>query len=89
VSGAGGGAAGGSVRSSPGFVAEGALAADPEVVAAITAAVELCWPRALAGAGHGQVGRAAKGGPEYVWRFSGRWWNRPVVLRRDRPWSDR
>ncbi len=21
------------------------------------------------------------------WRFSGRWWNKPVPLRRDRPWA--
>ena len=23
------------------------------------------------------------------WRFSGRWWNKPVPLRRDRPWARR
>jgi hypothetical protein len=74
------------VRPAPGFVPHGALAPDPEVVAAIAAAVELCWPRPAAVGVAGAGGRSA---PEYVWRFSGRWWNRPVVLRRDRPWTDR
>lgn len=75
------------VRATPGFVPKGALAPAADVVAAITAAVEVCWPRPPApGAGRGGK---PKGGPEYVWRFSGRWWNRPAVLRRDRPWTDR
>ncbi|HKH89028.1 MAG TPA: hypothetical protein VKA05_09390 [Acidimicrobiales bacterium] len=63
-------------------VAEGALSASPEIVAAIAAAVEACWPRHRAGTGR------APGAPEYVWRMSGRWWSKPVALRRDRPWSD-
>jgi hypothetical protein len=69
----------------PPFVPAGALSPEPEIVAAIAAAVELCWPRPQAGE---PAGRAGRGGPEYVWRFSGRWWNRPVVLRRDRPWTE-
>jgi hypothetical protein len=73
------------VRRAPGFVPHGALVPEPEVVAAIAAAVELCWPRSAPPA---VPGNARPGGPEYVWRFSGRWWNRPVVLRRDRPWTD-
>ena len=67
------------------------LSAPPEVAAAIAAAVEACWPRrAPTGAGGpGSAGRrGARGGPEYVWRFSGRWWQRPVALRRDRPWAE-
>ena len=48
-----------------------------EEVAAIVAAVEVAWPRA-----------AAAGGDEAPprWRFSGRWWTKPVPLRRGRPW---
>jgi hypothetical protein len=49
-----------------------------EEVAAIVAAVEVAWPRPAA--------RAT--GPEAArrWRFSGRWWTKPVPLRRSRPW---
>lgn len=65
-------------------VAEGALSAPPEVVAAIAAAVELCWPRPASGPAATRDG----GAPEYVWRMSGRWWSKPVARRRDRPWSD-
>jgi hypothetical protein len=47
-------------------------------VAAIVAAVELVWPRAGAGSSDDddEVTR---------WRFSGRWWTKPLPLRRDRP----
>ncbi len=50
---------------------------DPGVLAAITIALEKAWPR-------------PKPVPEWRngndnWRFSGRWWNQPVPLRRDRP----
>lgn len=72
-------------------VAAGALSAPPDVVAAIAAAVEACWPPPRTSLGRapgaGLHGRAA-GAPEYVWRMSGRWWSKPVPLRRDRPWSD-
>lgn len=67
-------------------VIAGALAAPPEVVAAIAAAVEACWPRPAAPPG-ATAGREP-GAPEYVWRMSGRWWSKPVASRRDRPWSD-
>jgi hypothetical protein len=53
-------------------------AADPTVdeVAAIVAAIEAVWPR-------GEVERPA---PEPSrWRFSGRWWAKPVPVRRERP----
>ena len=51
----------------------------PEEVAAITAAIELTWPRpvVLDDDGSGDT-------PE--WRFSGRWWRRPIAARRERPW---
>jgi hypothetical protein len=49
----------------------------PEEVAAIVAAVEATWPRPAAAA-------PAEAPPR--WRFSGRWWTKPVPLRRGRPW---
>ena len=45
-------------------------------LAAIVAAVEIAWPRPAA--------RAPDDAPSR-WRFSGRWWSRPVPTRRDRP----
>jgi hypothetical protein len=48
-----------------------------EEVAAIVAAVEVAWPR-------GAAAPAAQQAPR--WRFSGRWWTKPVPLRRNRPW---
>jgi len=45
-------------------------------LAAIMAAVEVAWPRP---AGAEAVDEPAR------WRFSGRWWSRPVPTRRDRP----
>jgi hypothetical protein len=47
-----------------------------EEAAAIVSAVEAMWPRAAAPP---QPERRA------VWRFSGRWWARPLPSRRDRP----
>lgn len=47
-----------------------------EEVAAIVAAVSLAWPRPV-------VGDAPEPPPR--WRFSGRWWTKPVPLRRSRP----
>ncbi len=57
----------------------GAITPDPtdEEVAAIAAAIEVAWPRP-----------AADGGPPAEpprWRFSGRWWSKPLPSRRDRP----
>jgi len=57
-------------------VARGGDATDEEV-AAIVAAVEATWPRPVAA---GPVDQPPR------WRFSGRWWTKPVPLRRDRPW---
>jgi hypothetical protein len=56
-------------------VATGGDASDEEV-AAIVAAIEAVWPRPVA---------AAAEAPSR-WRFSGRWWTKPVPLRRNRPW---
>jgi hypothetical protein len=52
---------------------------DPAVLAAITAAVQLAWPRPAPADEHDPV--------HEPWRFSGRWWNKPIPLRRDRPWA--
>jgi hypothetical protein len=49
-----------------------------EVLAAIVAAVEIAWPRPVI------VEPAAE--PANPWRFSGRWWTRPIPVRRERPW---
>ncbi len=49
---------------------------DEEAVA-IIAAVEAAWPRAGAAAPNVDAPR---------WRWSGRWWSKPVAQRRVRPW---
>ena len=54
---------------------------DPAVLAAIASAVQLAWPRPAAGDEQLPV--------HEVWRFSGRWWNKPVPVSRDRPWTRR
>jgi hypothetical protein len=49
-----------------------------EEMAAIIAAIEVTWPRAAA---------AGPVEPEPSrWRFAGRWWTKPLPLRRERPW---
>jgi len=54
---------------------------DPEVLALITAAAQLAWPR---------VAAAEEAGPSaQSWRFSGRWWHQAGVTRRERPRSGR
>ncbi|HEV7888379.1 MAG TPA: hypothetical protein VGO92_12535 [Acidimicrobiales bacterium] len=50
----------------------------PEQLAAIVAAVEMAWPR--------PVVPAQQAAEPLRWRFSGRWWVRPIPSRRDRPW---
>ena len=54
-------------------------APSPEETAAIMAAVEHLWPRPVL---------VLPDRPPVTppWRFSGRWWSRPSVTRRDRPW---
>ena len=53
--------------------------ATEEEAAAIVAALEALWPRPAPPA-RAPVDVAPK------WRFSGRWWSRPVPARRVRPW---
>jgi hypothetical protein len=48
-----------------------------EEAAAIVAAVELAWPRRV---------EASPSTAPPRWRFSGRWWSKPVPARRDRPY---
>jgi hypothetical protein len=48
-----------------------------EELAAIMAAVEVAWPR--------PVVQAYDDDEPSRWRFSGRWWSRPLPTRRDRP----
>jgi hypothetical protein len=57
-------------------VAAGGEPSEDEV-AAIMAAIEIAWPRPVAAAG---------ATPPPRWRFSGRWWTKPVPLRRNQPW---
>lgn len=60
-------------------VAVGAVSPAPtdEEAAAIVAAIEVSWPRAGAPAlPDTEISR---------WRFSGRWWSKPLPSRRDRP----
>ncbi|HEY8524222.1 MAG TPA: hypothetical protein VIL48_04615 [Acidimicrobiales bacterium] len=49
-----------------------------EEVAAIVAAIEAAWPRPAAPDRRRETTQR--------WRFSGRWWSKPVPLRRARPW---
>ena len=51
---------------------------DEEAVA-IMAATEALWPKPVLLFTAEQARRAAS------WRFSGRWWSRPLPLRRNRP----
>lgn len=49
-----------------------------EEAAAIVAAVQALWPRPVVMAEETKRREAA-------WRFSGRWWAKPLPARRDRP----
>jgi hypothetical protein len=48
-----------------------------EEAAAIVAAIDAAWPRAAVVDDTDEESR---------WRWSGRWWTKPIPLRRDRPW---
>lgn len=48
-----------------------------EEAAAIAAAIEVSWPRAVTSVEKLKTPR---------WRFAGRWWSKPIPIRRDRPW---
>ncbi len=50
-----------------------------EEAAAIVAAIDALWPRPV-------VAAVEPSRPANAWRYSGRWWSRPVAARRDRPW---
>jgi hypothetical protein len=49
-----------------------------EEAVAIAAAIEAAWPRP--GVGAPEVTESPR------WRFAGRWWSKPIPVRRDRPW---
>ena len=51
----------------------------PEEAAAIVAATEALWPKPVVMADSGEPGR------DTTWRFSARWWAKPLAHRRDRP----
>ena len=51
----------------------------PEALAAIAAAAQLLWARPAA--------PADPRPPHDAWRFSGRWWAQPALVRRARPWA--
>jgi hypothetical protein len=51
-----------------------------EEAAAIAAGMEALWPRPVLIAEEPRPRANA-------WRFSGRWWSRPIPARRDRPWT--
>ena len=48
-----------------------------EEAAAIVAAIEVLTP---------QVSGGGEAGDDSRWRWSGRWWSKPIPLRRERPW---
>jgi hypothetical protein len=52
--------------------------ASDEEVAAVLAAIEMSGPTAVVDQADDEPTR---------WRFSGRWWTKPIALRRDRPWQ--
>jgi hypothetical protein len=54
------------------------IPSDDEVVA-IMAGVEALWPKPV-------VALDPTPPRSTAWRFSGRWWSRPVPARRDRPY---
>jgi hypothetical protein len=51
---------------------------DEEAVA-IVAAMEVLWPKPVVAVRESVL-------RDRAWKFSGRWWARPVAIRRDRPW---
>lgn len=50
-----------------------------EEAVAIVAAMEALWPKPVVAAPPAPTGRST------AWRFSGRWWSKPVAARRERP----
>jgi hypothetical protein len=64
--------------SDPSIVTDVSPAPTTDEVVAIVAAVEALWPRPV-------VAVQEEAPRSTAWRFSGRWWSRPVPARRDRP----
>jgi hypothetical protein len=54
----------------------------PEELAAIVAAIEMAWPRAV-------VVERRQPQDMTQWRFSGRWWSKPSTVQLQRPWVER
>ena len=52
---------------------------DEKELAAIVAAIEATWPKPV-------VVAPLRGPAPSRWRFAGRWWSKPIPVRRDRPW---
>ncbi|MDY7104049.1 MAG: hypothetical protein S0880_22935 [Actinomycetota bacterium] len=75
-------ATGESSGAAPTLVVRGGPVPTDEEAAAIVAAHEALWPRPV-------VDAAAPSEAPMRWRFSGRWWSKPVPTRRDRPWPTR
>lgn len=73
---------GGEEVPAPGLAVRAGGVPTEEETAAILAAYEALWPRPAAPAGE-------PSGAPLRWRFSGRWWSKPVPTRRDRPWPTR
>ncbi len=71
-------ASGTATTTASGMVVEVAGDVEPEVVAALVAAVDACWPRPPSGV-------VTEEDRIPAWRFSGRWWSRPATHRRVRP----
>jgi hypothetical protein len=51
-----------------------------EEAVVVAAAVEALWPRPMVSAEIDEAHRVP------AWRFSGRWWSRPLPARRNRPY---
>jgi len=51
----------------------------PQALAAIVAAAQLLWAQPAA--------PEELNPPHDAWRFSGRWWAQPALVRRARPWA--
>ena len=49
-----------------------------EEMAAILAAIEVAWPKPV-------ISAAVPTNELPRWRFAGRWWTKPIPVRRDRP----
>jgi hypothetical protein len=61
------------------------LPARPEIPAAELAAIVA----AVVAMGGATPAPGASDAVQLAWRFSGRWWHAPTVLRRERPWARR